>query len=156
VAGGDGRRKAKEKKMTTEKIYVGGIMAEIDPNSDTPRLREYFAHIENCGLAKKWDDLADLNITEDDFIDGPCHLGVDNAGTLVVFIRTRIPGDPYNDTYGWCRRPKLGVAHFNYSGCPEWLKQKFDHYWNLYGNALKDHYDAKEAAGSNRFAGFFD
>jgi hypothetical protein len=142
--------------MTIEKIHVGGIKAEIHPSSDTLRLREYFNHIEKCGLAKKWDDLAGLNITEKDFAKGPCYLGVDNAGTLVVFIRTRIPGDPYNDAYGWCRRPKLGEAHFDYSGCPEWLRQKFDHYWDLYGNALKDHYAAKDAARSNRFVGFFD
>ena len=142
--------------MTIEKIYDGDIRAEIHPDSDTFRLREYFAHISRCGPAKKWADLADLNITEDDFADGPCHLSVDNAGTLVVFLLTRITGDPYNDTFSWCRRPKLGVAHFDYSGCPEWLRQKFDHYWNLYGRALKDHYEAKDAAGSNRFAGFFD
>lgn len=149
-------RKKKGEKMTIEKIHVGGIMAEIEPSSDTPRLREYFAHIERYGPAKEWRDLTDLHITEDDFANGPCHLSVDNAGMLVVFIRTRIPGDPYNDAYGWCRRPKLGEAHFDYSKCPEWLKQKFDHYWSLYGRALKDHYEAKDVAGANRFAGFFD
>ena len=142
--------------MTIEKIYDGEIRAEIHPDSDTFRLREYFAHISRCGPAKKWADLADLNITEDDFADGPCHLGVDNAGTLVVFIRTCIPGDQANARYGWCRRPKLGGAHFDYSGCPEWLKQKFDFYWNLYARAAEEFYAAKDAARPNRFGGFFD
>jgi hypothetical protein len=142
--------------MTIEKIYDGGILAEIETESDTQRLREYFSHIERCGVAKKWDDLSVLHITEEDFKKGPCYLHVDNSGSLVVMIRTRIPGDYWNGEFGWGLRPKLGDSFFDYSECPEWLQKKFIVHWDLYNRALIDHYAAKDAARPHRVAGFFD
>lgn len=111
--------------------------------------------LKKNGVARSWKDLEGLNITEEDFVRGPCYLGIDNSGVIAIFIRTRIPGDPYNDKFTWCRRPKLGEAFFDYSGCPEWLQQKFRDFWRVTGFAMKSYYDAKDAS-SYRVGGFFD
>lgn len=134
---------------------INGISVEIAPESDTPRLREYLSHIERYGAAKTWEDLLDLEITEKDFEEGPCYLGVDNSGTLKVFLESRIPWDYYNEEYSWCRRLGLGAAHFDYSGCPEWLRRKFEQFWHGYGCAAKAYYAARDGSDS-KFAGFVD
>lgn len=113
---------------------------EIENESYTPRSKEYMNFIENNGPAKNWSDLAELNITEEDFADGPCFLCVDNAGTITIKIRTRIPGSRLNGEFSWCRRPTLGESHFDYSCCPDWLKRKFRVYWGAYGAAAEAYY----------------
>jgi len=151
------RRKGEKRKMTIEKIYDDGILAEIDPGSDTPRLREYLAHIEKCGPAKTWSGLVDLHITEEDFEKGPCYLSID-GGAIKVMIRTRIPDSKGCGEFGWAYRPRLGDAFFDYSGCPEWLREKFVQHWDFWARVMVDHYTEKDAARSSghRMAGFFD
>lgn len=50
----------RREEIPMEKIYLYDMMAEIEETSDTPRLREYFAHLEKKtalpGLGRTWKD----------------------------------------------------------------------------------------------------
>ncbi len=147
---------------------------EIDPESRSPRLDEFLLWIEQRGPAKKWEDLKGLNITEEDFADvgehtdsGKLHLMVDNSGTISVMMKSRwintgieedenwLKATQGENEFNWGKRPKLGDAHFDYSDTPEWLKNKFNEYWEQWRTGMIAYYEAKEKS-TDRFAWQFD
>ncbi len=171
------------RKIVAERLNEGILVSsafhlpiEIAPESRSPRLNELLSWIEQNGPAKNWAELEGLNLQEEDFSDnfgkeyseGRFYLIVDNSGSISVIMRSRWLSLDTEESKKFQRaypeqfsefhtgnRPELGVAHFDYSEAPEWLKMKFQKFWGSWGKAAKEYYDAKEKS-TDRFGGHFD
>lgn len=128
---------------------LGTVNGHLRMKEITPRLAEYLAFVEAHGPAKCWKDLEALHLTEEDFRreGNKPHVGVDNSGSLSVYMLSRLMGG-FNDEqeYHWGHRPLLGVPHIGFDDGPEWFQSLFRAWWDSWQHDAAIWYDMKESA----------